>query len=90
MNDVEFIENKVIDLVKRVLPDRMKMQNISLYSRLKDDLMVDSLKLVELLVAFEREFRLNISRQKNIQFTMIRDLVTFVTQMQEEKSDEKK
>jgi len=66
------MEEKVIEIIKKMLWSDKK---IELTSNLKDDLDVDSLELVELLMAIEEEFNISITDDIAAKVQDVKDLV---------------
>lgn len=76
-NSKENIEKKVIELTRGLLPKRFKAKKINLDSNFKNELSLDSLKMVELYIAIEKEFEIDFF---GIRFhpVTIRDLSDFI------------
>jgi len=72
----EDISRKIIEIVAKKL--RVKPNNIKLTSSFIEDLGADSLGVVELVVAVEEEFSVEISDQRAEKMILVEDLVIFL------------
>ncbi|MGC8734882.1 MAG: acyl carrier protein [bacterium] len=75
---------EIFEKVKKILIEKLSVNesDIKEDSSLVDDLGVDSLDLVELLMKFEEEFKIEISEEESQKILTIKDIVDFI----EEKS----
>jgi acyl carrier protein len=71
----------VLDRIKGIIQEKADIDaaNIQLESRLVDDLGLDSLALVELMLAFEETFELEISEPETEKLQTVNDVVELVT-----------
>jgi acyl carrier protein len=69
------------DRVKAVLAENLgeKVENIILEARLEDDLRADSLDFIDLVMAIEEEFGLEIPDEEANKLTTVKDIVLYVT-----------
>ncbi|MGC8815231.1 MAG: acyl carrier protein [bacterium] len=75
---------EIFEKVKKILIEKLSVNesDIKEDSSLVDDLGVDSLDLVELLMKFEEEFKIEISEEESQKILTIKDILDFI----EEKS----
>lgn len=66
--------------IKRVIREQLgiREEDIALDNRLIDDLDADSLDLVELVMALEEEFEINITDEEAEKFVTVQDVADFV------------
>jgi acyl carrier protein len=79
------------EIVKRIITNLFKIDNedILLKSALRDDLLIDSLDIVELIMNIEMEF--DISIPDNVDFHSVIDIVDYVNDiLKSRESDESK
>jgi len=69
-----------IDKVKKLISNQLNVAeaNISLESRLVEDLGADSLDTVEMLMAFEEEFGISIPDEQAMQMHTVKDIVELI------------
>lgn len=78
-NEVETgsLESRVIDIIATGL--RKKKNEIQKESRFVDDLGADSIDQVELVLALEEEFELNIGDEVAEKFITVQDVLSYVS-----------
>jgi len=54
------IENKVIEISKKFAGRKANLENVTIHSKFKEDLFLDSLSLTEFVIACEDEFNIEI------------------------------
>jgi acyl carrier protein len=71
---------EIFEKVKKILIEKLSVNesDIKEDSSLVDDLGVDSLDLVELLMKFEEEFKIEISEEESQKILTIKDIVDFI------------
>lgn len=71
---------EIFEKVKKILIEKLSVNesDIKEDSSLVDDLGVDSLDLVELLMKFEEEFKIEISEEETQKILTIKDIVDFI------------
>jgi acyl carrier protein len=71
---------EIFEKVKRILIEKLSVNEADIKedSSLVDDLGVDSLDLVELLMKFEEEFKVEISEEESQKILTIKDIVDFI------------
>ena len=69
------------DRVKAVLAENLgeKIENIILEARIEDDLRADSLDFIDLVMAIEEEFGLEIPDEEASKLTTVKDIILYVT-----------
>ena len=74
------LEEKLLATLKEFIVDQIKISpdEITMDSRLSKDLEADSLDQVEILVALEDEFNIEIPDEDAEQFVTIRDIVEYL------------
>jgi len=67
--------------VKAVLAENLgeKVENITPEARLEDDLNADSLDFIDLVMAIEEEFGLEIPDEEANKLTTVKDIILYVT-----------
>lgn len=72
----------VLDRIKSIIAEKADIEaaSIQLDSRLVDDLGLDSLALVELMLAFEESFELEISEQDTEKLRTVKDVVDLLNE----------
>jgi acyl carrier protein len=70
----------VLEKIKEVVAKKFKVQleNVSVTTRLREDLNVDSLDAVELIMELEDTFKVKISDDEAQKLKTIGDIVTFI------------
>ena len=70
----------VLDQIKEILKDTMDIDEskISLDSKLKEDLELDSLDSVELIMSAEEEFGIEIPDEDVMNFKTVNDIVNYI------------
>lgn len=68
------MEEKVIKL----LAEKFDAENITLETRVKEDLNADSLDVVELMMELEEEFNLTISDEDAMLLSTVGDIVSYI------------
>jgi acyl carrier protein len=73
-------ETEVFDRVKKIVVDRLDVagDTVSLDARFTEDLGADSLDTVELVMAFEEEFEIEIPDEAAEQIKTVRDAVSYI------------
>lgn len=74
------VENTVFSAISSVLPKRMKQKEIKGESHLRDDLNLDSLNLVEIILAVESELCLDLFG-KNFEINTVGDFIETIYSM---------
>ncbi|MGB9638370.1 MAG: acyl carrier protein [bacterium] len=71
---------EIFEKVKKILIEKLSVNesDIKEDSSLVDDLGVDSLDLVELLMKFEEEFKIEISEEESQKILTIKDILDFI------------
>jgi len=71
---------EIFEKVKRILIEKLSVNEADIKedSSLVDDLGVDSLDLVELLMKFEEEFKVEISEEESQKILTVKDIVDFI------------
>jgi acyl carrier protein len=71
---------EIFDKVKKILIEKLSVNEADIKedSSLVDDLGVDSLDLVELLMKFEEEFKVEISEEESQKILTVKDIVDFI------------
>lgn len=71
----------VEERVKAVLAEnlREKVENIIPEARLEDDLNADSLDFIDLIMAIEEEFNIEIPDEEANKLTTVKDIILYVT-----------
>jgi len=71
---------EIFEKVKKILIEKLSVNedDIKEDSSLVDDLGVDSLDLVELLMKFEEEFKVEISEEESQKILIVKDIVDFI------------
>lgn len=72
------LESRVIDLIATGL--RKQKSDIQKESRFIDDLGADSIDQVELVLALEEEFELNIGDETAEKFVKVQDVLDYITE----------
>ena len=69
-----------IDKVKKLISNQLNVAeaNVTLESRLVEDLGADSLDTVEMLMAFEEEFGISIPDDQAMQMKTVKDIVELI------------
>lgn len=77
------IETKVIELSKQFAGKKTNLENITLHSKFKDDLYLDSLSLTEFVIACEDEFQIEIDfdNPKTSSATQLYELVDAIKEL---------
>lgn len=73
---MEEIRDKVIQIVSKAL--HIKADKITMDSNIQKDLGADSLDVMELLMAFEDEYGIEVSDEDAVQFVTIGDVVNYI------------
>ena len=70
----------VLDQIKEILKDTMDIDEskITLDAKLKEDLELDSLDLVELIMSAEEEFGIEIPDEDVMNFKTVNDIVNYI------------
>ncbi|MCX7871049.1 MAG: acyl carrier protein [bacterium] len=73
-------KQEIFEKVKKILVEKLSVNenDIKEDSSLVDDLGVDSLDLVELLMKFEEEFKIEISEEESQKILTVKDIVDFI------------
>ncbi len=73
-------KQEIFEKVKKILVEKLSVNEADIKedSSLVDDLGVDSLDLVELLMKFEEEFKIEISEEESQKILTVKDIVDFV------------
>ena len=74
------MENKIIDLIADKLCK--KKEQITLTSRLVEDLGADSLDVVELIMAFEDEFGVTLPDEDIASMKTVADVINYIKKLQ--------
>lgn len=74
------MENKIIDLIADKLCK--KKDQITLTSRLVEDLGADSLDVVELIMAFEDEFGVSLPDEDIASMKTVEDVINYIKKLQ--------
>jgi len=71
---------EILEKVKKILIEKLSVNEADIKedSSLVDDLGVDSLDLVELLMKFEEEFKIEISEEESQKILTVKDIVDFI------------
>jgi acyl carrier protein len=71
---------EIFEKVKKILIEKLSVNETDIKedSSLVDDLGVDSLDLVELLMKFEEEFKVEISEEESQKILTVKDIVDFI------------
>jgi acyl carrier protein len=71
---------EIFEKVKKILIEKLSVNEADIKedSSLVDDLGVDSLDLVELLMKFEEEFKVEISEEESQKILTVKDIVDFI------------
>jgi acyl carrier protein len=71
---------EIFEKVKKILIEKLSVNEADIKedSSLVDDLGVDSLDLVELLMKFEEEFKIEISEEESQKILTVKDIVDFI------------
>jgi acyl carrier protein len=71
---------EILEKVKKILIEKLSVNEADIKedSSLVDDLGVDSLDLVELLMKFEEEFKVEISEEESQKILTVKDIVDFI------------
>jgi len=71
---------EIFEKVKKILVEKLSVNEADIKedSSLVDDLGVDSLDLVELLMKFEEEFKVEISEEESQKILTVKDIVDFI------------
>jgi acyl carrier protein len=71
---------EIFEKVKKILMEKLSVNETDIKedSSLVDDLGVDSLDLVELLMKFEEEFKVEISEEESQKILTVKDIVDFI------------
>lgn len=70
------MQDKVFRIIAKQL--NKKIEDISLKSRLVEDLGADSLDVVELLMTFEEEYNIIVPDEDAVKFSTVGDIVKFL------------
>ena len=73
------MENKIIELIAEKLCK--KKEQITMASRLVEDLGADSLDVVELIMAFEDEFGVSLPDEEIAKMKSVGDIVSFISKL---------
>ncbi len=81
--------NKTFDRVKEIIAEHMDIDEnkIKLESSLSDDLGIDSFDTVELIMAFEEQFAIEITDEDAQEIKTIKNAVEFIDKKTTEKED---
>ncbi len=73
-------KQEIFEKVKKILVEKLSVNETDIKedSSLVDDLGVDSLDLVELLMKFEEEFKIEISEEESQKILTVKDIVDFI------------
>lgn len=71
------VEESVLAAVASILPKRMKKKDITMESSLKNDLDIDSLKMVELVLVLEEDMQVDLF-SKSGEVNYVKDLVDII------------
>ena len=71
------VEESVLAAVASILPKRMKKKEITMESSLKNNLDIDSLKMVELILVLEEDMQVDLF-SKSGEVNYVKDLVDII------------
>ena len=76
--------DKIFETVKQITAEQLDIDEneITLETSFVDDLDADSLDIVELMMALEEEFDLEISEEDAEKITTVNDVVTYISEIQ--------
>ena len=82
-SDIQTIDNQVFNIVQTVIVEQLEVepQDVTLEARIDEDLGADSLDAVELIMALEEEFEIEIPDEVAEQIRTVKQVVVYMSQI---------
>ncbi|WP_066501806.1 acyl carrier protein [Abyssisolibacter fermentans] len=68
----------VFEKVKNILMEELDVDEVKLESKIQEDLGADSLDMVEVVMAIEDEFGIEIDEEDTVNIKTVKNIVTFI------------
>lgn len=79
-------DKMVVDVVKSIISDNLGVEEIKLEDSLVNDLAADSLDAIEIIMALEEEFNIEIADEDAEELEKVSDIVEYIEERLEEAS----